>query len=67
VIKEAIFLMGNLMGFDGENDARILTMQNEGDMPLGKVKMTFRGPRKSSFSWYTLHKSTLGIIIKSKT
>ena len=42
MIKETILLIDNLMSFDSENDARVLTMQNEGDMPLGKVKMTFR-------------------------
>lgn len=42
MIKETILLMDNLIGFDSENDARILTMQNEWDMPLGKVKMMFR-------------------------
>ena len=45
MIKEAILLMDNLIGFDSDNDARVLTMQNEGDIPLGKVKMMFRNPR----------------------
>ena len=42
MIKKTSWLMDNLIGFDSENDARVLTMQNEWDMPLGKVKMMFR-------------------------
>ena len=34
--------MDNLIEFDSDNDARVLTMQNEWDMPLGKVKIIFR-------------------------
>lgn len=35
MIKKAIWLMGNLIGFSSENDAKVWTMQDEGDIPLG--------------------------------
>ena len=35
MIKKAIWLMDNLIGFGSENDAKVWTMQDERDIPLG--------------------------------
>ena len=45
MIKKAILLTNNLIGFNSDNDARVLTLQNEWDMQLGKIKMKFRDPK----------------------